>query len=149
MKRRSVIPLVLPVLPVVKVTLREFDAIQDGHPSKKLEKILVPLEGRCIRYEITDLPDRTPPKTDLYFMLHGDFVKIGQSAEPYKRLLEFQTGAPEILKILAVIPEKGEVEKYCHKKLKHLHHRGEWFKYTKETDDLIKEIAGAIGIPIS
>lgn len=112
----------------------------DGHPSKRIVKMLTPLEGKMLRYEITNLPHHTPPKTDLYFMLHGDYVKIGQSTEPYRRLIEFQTGAPEMLKILAIILGKGEIEKYCHKKLKHLHHRGEWFKYTKEIDALIEEI---------
>lgn len=130
----------IPPLPVVKVTYDEFRNAADGHPSKRVERLLSKIGGIMFRYEITDLPQHNPPVTDLYFILHGNFVKIGQSTNPYKRLIEFQTGAPEILKVLAIIPQKGEIEKFCHKRLKHLHFRGEWFRYTGEVDTLIEEI---------
>lgn len=126
-------------LPVIKVTFKEFNDAREGHPTKRIKNAIRRLKSSTFRYEITDIPaERT--KTDLYFILHGNFVKIGQSTNPQKRLEEFQVGAPETLKILATIPKKGEIEFFCHKKFKHLHHRGEWFHYTSEIDLFIEEL---------
>ena len=127
-------------LPVVKLTLDEYHNICDGHTSKRIQRIFDRIGRRMFRYEITDLIRGEPPITDLYFIVHDNFVKIGQSINPYKRLLKFQTGAPNFLKIIAVFTGLGKLESECHKRLKHLHYRGEWFKYTNEVDVLIEEL---------
>ena len=136
-------------LPVFRATLKEYRDIRNENMSKKLEERFQKFErkldlhpNRIFIYEITDLPKNKPLEMDLYFILHGDFVKIGQAIDPHKRLKELQTGAPEKLKILAIIPKKGGMEGFCHKKLKHLHSRGEWFKYTDEINAFIEEIRG-------
>jgi hypothetical protein len=128
------------ILPVVRLTLKEYHDLVDGHPSKRMVRVLTPLEGKMLRYEITDLQPCKALPMDLYFILHGNFVKIGQAVDPNKRLTELQVGTPEKLKILAIIPKMGSVERFCHKKFKHLHSRGEWFKYTEEIDSFIEEL---------
>lgn len=133
-------PKTLEKLPVIKLTLKEYHDIGDGNPSAKVERLLSKIPKGNFRYEITDLKQSKPVVMDLYFILHGGFVKIGKAIRPQKRMRGFQTGAPEKLKILAIIPKMGEIERLCHKKFKHLHVRGEWFKYTDEIDTFIEEL---------
>lgn len=79
----------------------------------------------------------------LYFIACGDAVKIGISSHPEERLDAIAVGAPGKLRLLAKIPNMGNRESQCHKRLEHLHIHGEWFRYTEEVDTLIRELQGA------
>lgn len=79
----------------------------------------------------------------LYFIACGDAVKIGMSSHPEDRLDRIAVGAPGKLRLLAKIPNMGHRESECHRRLKHLHTRGEWFRYTEEVDALISGLRKA------
>lgn len=82
---------------------------------------------------------------NVYFIRCDDKVKIGfTDGDPGVRLLQLQTGNPEGLALLAVIPNcTMSVEKIYHRALKQHLVRGEWFSYPKLTP-LIRNIqAGA------
>jgi hypothetical protein len=76
----------------------------------------------------------------LYFIGCGDAVKIGISSDPSARLETLATGAPGVLYLIACIPNMGHKENECHKKLDHLHIHREWFRYTNEVHELIREL---------
>lgn len=76
----------------------------------------------------------------LYFIRCGDAVKIGMSSDPESRMQILSTGAPGKLYLLAKIPNSGNIEAECHRKLSHLRINGEWFRYTNEIDRLISEL---------
>lgn len=80
-----------------------------------------------------------PETKYLYFIQCGDAVKIGISGSPSARLEALATGAPGKLYLIAMIEKSGHREKECHNRLSHLHIHGEWFRYTNEVDELIKE----------
>ncbi len=86
------------------------------------------------------LTRRLHSSKSLYFALCGDAVKIGVSSSPESRLDALQVGAPSKLYLLATIPEMGKKEAECHRRLAHLQLHGEWFRYTEEVDNLIKEL---------
>lgn len=76
----------------------------------------------------------------LYFIACGDAVKIGMSSDPTSRIETLAVGAPGQLYLIAMIPNMGHRENEFHKRFTHLHLRGEWFKYTNEIHELIKEL---------
>lgn len=76
----------------------------------------------------------------LYFVLCGDAVKIGVSADPDFRLSTLQTGAPGRLTLLAAIPNRGEDESKYHKIFDHLRIHGEWYRYTEEIAHAISQL---------
>ncbi len=80
---------------------------------------------------------------DLYFLKCHDYIKIGISSECEKRMADLQVGNPYKLSLFAIIKLKGSLETECHRRLKHLFVRGEWFKHTPEIDELIMELGGA------
>lgn len=76
----------------------------------------------------------------LYFIKCGDAVKIGVSSDPESRMKILATGSPGELKLLAIIPNMGNLESSCHRRLSHLHLCGEWYLYNYETETMIKEL---------
>ncbi len=75
----------------------------------------------------------------IYFISNGQKeVKIGKANDPYKRLSRLQTGSSSPLEIIGIIHGGIHEEKALHKKLAHLHIRGEWFHHTAEIDEIIK-----------
>ncbi len=79
-------------------------------------------------------------KKTLYFIRSGDYVKVGTSRFPSKRLEQLQTGNPEDTYIIAEFPEQAFKEFPLHKYLSHLHIRGEWYRYTSEIDEIISTL---------
>lgn len=75
----------------------------------------------------------------IYFIgnLEYNFVKIGYSKNPKKRIQSIQTGCPFPLTILRT--EKGNVdhEKRYHDKFKKFNTYGEWFKIEGELSELL------------
>jgi hypothetical protein len=63
-----------------------------------------------------------------YFIVGGQYVKIGSAIRPLKRLKELQTGCPYDLKLAAV----SDMNEYClHEKFRRIRTRikGEWFNW--------------------
>jgi hypothetical protein len=85
--------------------------------------------------------DKLAKNKYLYFIRCGDAVKIGISSDPNARIETLATGAPGKLFLLAKFSNLGARENECHKRLNHLHIHREWFRYTNEVDDLIKELS--------
>jgi hypothetical protein len=79
----------------------------------------------------------------VYFIKSGEFVKIGKTRDPRQRLRELQTGNPQRLRILCVVPGGEEVEKEIHRKFNHLRQGGEWFTHAQEIDDMIAQLTAA------
>lgn len=78
----------------------------------------------------------------MYFVLHTPkkSVKIGYSAEPVKRIGSLQTASPVRLRLLGVCPGGMQDEAELHTRFAHLHLRGEWFRYTPELEEALKEL---------
>lgn len=60
----------------------------------------------------------------------GGPIKIGFAKDPQYRLAQLQTGNPEPLVIIALIP--GNVESYLHQLFEHFRISGEWFHPNEE-----------------
>jgi hypothetical protein len=70
----------------------------------------------------------------------GGAIKIGFSKNPEKRLQGLQTGYPDTLRILLLVPGKEKTEQYFHRKFELYRLNGEWFKPEKVILDEIKEL---------
>jgi hypothetical protein len=75
----------------------------------------------------------------------GGAIKIGYSSSPEKRLKELQTGYPDALKILLMIPGDEKTERIIHRQLKEFRLKGEWFKPDRYVVDKIKELKARYG----
>jgi hypothetical protein len=75
----------------------------------------------------------------VYFIreAHDGLIKIGRSSwHPSQRLQELQVGCPQELTLLAYVHGK-EFEGELHRRFRHLHHRGEWFRPAPDLVDFI------------
>ena len=70
----------------------------------------------------------------------GGAIKIGYSKEPERRLKELQTGYPDTLRILVLVPGTEKTEKYYQRKFEVHRLNGEWFRPEPEVLDKIKEL---------
>lgn len=64
---------------------------------------------------------------DLYWILCGDYVKIGRTSNFKKRFRTMQVNNPYPLELIELIEDAGHLEHELHEKFKEFHHRGEWF----------------------
>lgn len=89
------------------------------------------------------------PKSYVYFVSDSRAIKIGKAVNPDKRLLELQTGNPNALKILYLIPCKTQksahdIESFLHRVYKMFKMEGEWFDLIGRIhDDSFKIYFGA------
>jgi hypothetical protein len=79
----------------------------------------------------------------VYFIRSGDCIKIGKSDNPWKRMASLQTGSPDSLDMLAVMPgdigfESGLQEAFS----EHLV-RGEWYKENDRLMSFIEAVKAA------
>jgi hypothetical protein len=80
----------------------------------------------------------------LYFIRSGQYVKIGISEAPYRRIASIQTSNPDELEVLAVVEGGAQLEAEMHRRFAALHYRGEWFR----DDTTIRQvIAGMQTLP--
>lgn len=81
-------------------------------------------------------------KSYVYCFRLGEFVKIGMSIDPYKRLKQLQTSLPHDLVPLYMIECVGarDLESEVHDTLSHLREKREWFRYTNEVDELFNHL---------
>ena len=79
----------------------------------------------------------------IYFIAQSNkaFVKIGYTSKPIKkRLGALQTGNPFRLVVLDIITGNKRVEKAIHKKFDKYRFNGEWFRYSREIRDFIRDV---------
>src|SRR5262249_28266675 len=95
----------------------------------------VPSGPRPISQFIKDAHDRLPIGMKfaeqmglVYFVETGDFIKIGHTKNWRVRLTSLQTSSPTKLTILHLEPGDVSQEKALHRKFRHLHNHGEWFR---------------------
>lgn len=75
----------------------------------------------------------------VYFLRCGEFVKVGYSRQPKKRLATLQTATPHDVELLGRLPGTMAQERAVHRCLQHLHHRNEWFRMSDDIIALIRE----------
>lgn len=76
----------------------------------------------------------------------GGAIKIGYSMNPTERLKELQTGYPDTLKILLIIPGDLNTEKALHRKFEGSRLKGEWFRPDDYLINSIKEFSSRLVI---
>lgn len=76
----------------------------------------------------------------VYFIRCNNYIKIGKSTDPWKRLAALQTGNPEQLEMLAIAPGGGEFESGLHSAFEGARQRGEWFEETDKLRSFIQSI---------
>ena len=74
----------------------------------------------------------------IYFIRSGDFVKIGFSHAPWRRLSELQTGNPTPLKMLAIMHGDERVEVELHGRFSADRVNLEWFRLSPDIQTLIE-----------
>jgi Meiotically Up-regulated Gene 113 (MUG113) protein len=77
------------------------------------------------------LKDR--PRCGVYFVRHGEFIKIGCSSDVRHRLSILQQGFPTALEPLGFIrvemfDSEHVLENQLHRQFSRLRHHGEWFR---------------------
>src|SRR5262245_52125336 len=120
----------------------------------KGDLLVVPFEGECgSKWEMcfgvhkgnTDVFIRVrqacSEESFLYFIeaVDTEFIKIGRSVNPERRLAQLSTGSPNKLVILGKISGGAALEADLHKRFGLSRAKGEWFKTTRELRDFIKE----------
>jgi hypothetical protein len=73
-------------------------------------------------------PRRASDGEVVYFIRAGDAVKIGRTTNLPGRLKALATASAVPLELLAAVPGGRELETQLHKRWRHLHLRGEWFR---------------------
>lgn len=73
----------------------------------------------------------------VYFIKSGDAIKIGFSTDVYKRIADIKTGATSEVFLLEYARAGREVERELHSMLKSERIRGEWFKASDKTEDIM------------
>ena len=68
----------------------------------------------------------------VYFAFDGRCVKIGHSKDPKKRVRSISTISNTPLELIRLEPGGRKLEKWFHKKFKHLQSSNEWFWYSEE-----------------
>lgn len=79
----------------------------------------------------------------IYFMRAGDFVKIGHSINPRRRLQHLTMASPHELGLEACHPGTKKDERALHQLLAAHRHKGEWFACCPQIDNIIKN-----GLPL-
>ena len=64
----------------------------------------------------------------IYFVRSGQYIKIGISEAPRRRIASMQTGNPEEIEVLAIIEGGAALEAELHRRFAAFHRRGEWFQ---------------------
>lgn len=70
----------------------------------------------------------------IYFIraVYSGAIKIGLSNDPRRRLEAMQTGSPEPLELLGMLPGDAAEERWLHDRFKEYRIHGEWFKGDEE-----------------
>jgi hypothetical protein len=87
----------------------------------------------------------------VYFLRCGNFVKIGKTTygSLNNRISALQTGNPDPMILIGLIPDKTyttsksscALEYDLHNRFSHLRKTGEWFEWSHEIQDFLREAA--------
>lgn len=88
------------------------------------------------------LPPTVQAQGEIYFILNPvtDCVKIGFSANPRERLTTLQTGNSASLTLIATVPGTIKQERQLHKRFSAYRVGGEWFDYSSEIAQYLREV---------
>ena len=88
------------------------------------------------------LPPIVQAQGEIYFILNPvtDCVKIGFSANPRERLTTLQTGNSASLTLIATVPGTIKQERQLHKRFSAYRVGGEWFDYSSEIAQYLREV---------
>jgi hypothetical protein len=89
-------------------------------------------------YTFWEVKQDTICKDDLYFIRSGNYVKIGRSKDPNKRIKQLSTGNPNKLIMLHIEIDKGCLEKVLHSKFNQYHYNKEWYRYNSDIRKFIE-----------
>lgn len=78
----------------------------------------------------------------IYIIECNQYYKIGKTKNIKSRLWTIQADTPYEINLIynKEFPDYHTIEKELHKKFKHIHHKGEWFKLTNEDINYIKSL---------
>jgi len=116
------------------------EAIKALRIRKEIDMMSVAKPDAVIENDVlTILP--VDPKGYVYFIqgLCGGAIKIGFSVDPVKRLRALQTGYPDTLTILFMVPGNESTERQVHKEFEASRLKGEWFRPDEHVIQKIKE----------
>lgn len=87
----------------------------------------------------------------VYFLSHGDLVKIGKSSDPGARVKALQTGAFLRVRLLAVADiasnaQSYEIERQLHEQFAWSRKRGEFFAFSRPLRELIAAVAAGVDV---
>lgn len=87
----------------------------------------------------------------VYFLAHGNLVKIGKSADPDARVRTLQTAAFMRLRLLAVADiaseaQSYEIERRLHEQFAWSRKRGEFFRTSAPLRELIAAVAAGMDV---
>lgn len=88
---------------------------------------------------------------NVYFMAHGNLVKIGKSSDPEGRLKTLQTGAFMRVRLLAVAKidseaQSYEIERQLHEQFAWSRRRGEFFSLSRPLKELIAGVSAGMDV---
>lgn len=112
--------------------LYEQESITDSFIKDEDEKAM---EEELSRFSGNGRRDKKSPKVDdLYLIIDKTsmLLKIGRSKDVKKRLHQLQTANGNILELLFVLKNRGNIEDEVQEKFASLHANGEWYKYSEE-----------------
>lgn len=120
---------------------RKKEAEKAGRIRKELDQI----RKDETQHNIINANAQKPPKKVkgyVYFIQGqcGGAIKIGYSASPEKRLKELQTGYPDTLMILLMLPGSESTERALHREFEASRLQGEWFRPDEYVIKRIKEL---------
>lgn len=112
--------------------------------AKSLRKELDAIRRDNIEYETLEANSKRKPKKSkgyVYFIQGqcGGAIKIGFSKSPENRLKELQTGYPDTLIILLMMPGSESTESTLHREFAASRLKGEWFRPDEYLLERIKE----------
>lgn len=78
----------------------------------------------------------------VYFisMVGTQFIKIGHSFDPERRLKQLQTASPVALKLIGIRPGSKHVERLFHRQLREFRQEGEWFEIVSRKAVMLIEL---------
>jgi hypothetical protein len=81
--------------------------------------------------ELASIKNDSTQFSEVYFLEVQNYIKIGFSTGTHIRIASMQTASPFEIKLIASVKGCERNEQEIHERVKHLRHRGEWFRKTK------------------
>lgn len=143
--RQSVVGNVLSVNDMISLSLKTSDALHPGKPDERSELLEPDETGDDFEpVAASDDPYAVLSKPRVYFVVHGDYVKIGFSCRVRERISSIQIGFPEPLFIALVMFGGRDTEAALHERFASHRASGEWFKLSDEIREYVLTNGGSL-----